>query len=388
MKQKSTTTKVTLRKKKISKGRVSLYLDFYPAITDPKTGEETRREFLKMYLYEKPKEPVDKQHNKETEDLAKSIRQKKEIQLNRSEIYSVLELKQLKEHEAEETRGGQCFLAYFKTLTNRRKASNYDNWVSAQYFLEQFTGGTLKFADLTEKWCNDFSYYLSTAKGKKRKTTLSVNTTVSYFNKIKAALKQAYKDGLLKEDLNRKIESIKTEETQRQYLSLEELNQLVKKDCAIPDLKKAALFSALTGLRYSDIEKMRWEEINYSEEGGYYIQFRQQKTKGAEVMPISEQAFGLLGERKQSNDKIFNGIKYSAHQNDILHDWVKAAKIKKHITFHSFRHTYATLLLSKGIAMATVSKMLGHREMKTTQIYAKVIDASKREAADKIHLDF
>jgi site-specific recombinase XerD len=106
------------------------------------------------------------------------------------------------------------------------------------------------------------------------------------------------------------------------------------------------------------------------------------------MMPISEQAYSFLGERKQPNDKVFEGLTYSAYSNKHLATWIGLAGITKDITFHSFRHTYATLQLSQGTSIYTVSKMLGHRELKTTQIYAKVMDKAKREATDKIKLDF
>jgi len=153
-------------------------------------------------------------------------------------------------------------------------------------------------------------------------------------------------------------------------------------------LKRAALFSALTGLRFSDIEKLVWGELEYIEGNGYFIQFKQKKTKGVEMMPISEQAYSLLGERKEPTDKVFEGLTYSAYSNKHLYQWIGGAGITKDITFHCFRHTFATLQLSKGTDIYTVSKMLGHRELKTTQIYAKIIDQTKRDAADKIKLDF
>ncbi|WP_394991179.1 site-specific integrase, partial [Emticicia sp.] len=205
---------------------------------------------------------------------------------------------------------------------------------------------------------------------------------------VKAALKQAFKDGMLQTDLNAKIEPIKTAETQRNFLTIEELNSLVRTECQNVLLKRAALFSALTGLRHSDIQKLTWSELEYIEGNGYFIQFKQQKTKGVEMMPISEQAFSLLGERKKPTDKVFDGLEYSAYQNKFLYQWITAAGISKDITFHCFRHTFATLQLSKGTDIYTVSKMLGHRELKTTQIYAKIIDETKRKAADSIQLDF
>jgi integrase len=376
--------KVKLREKKISGNRQSLYLDFYPAIPHPETGKPTRREFLGMYLFDKAKNLIDKQHNKETLQLAEQIRQKRENHLNKPEIYTGYEKEQLKIKE----QGEQNFVTYFKSLADKRKASNYDNWVSAYNYLETFTKGNLKFADLNEKFCNDFKEYLLTTKSNKsNKVTLAQNSAVSYFNKLKATLKQAYKDGYLPSDLNSKIQPIKQAETRRNFLTFEELNSLVKTECNNPLLKRAAIFSALTGLRFSDIKNLAWGEIEHVKGQGYFINFKQQKTKGIEVLPISEQAYSLLGESKAPTDKVFEGLNYSAYENRHLSQWIGAAGITKNITFHCFRHTFATLQLSNGTDIYTVSKMLGHRELKTTQLYAKIIDQTKREAADKIKLD-
>lgn len=378
------TTKVKLRQKDISKGRKTLYLDFYPAIKNPDTGKITRREFLKLYIFEKPKNPIDKQHNIDTLKIANSIRQKRENYYNKPEIYSEFEKEQLRIKKLAE----QDFVEYFRTLANKRKASNHDNWISALKYLEYFTGGKLKFGELNEKIINEFKEHLLTTKSNKsEKAKLSVNSAVSYFNKVKAALKQAFKDGILQTDLNRRIQPIKEAETRREYLTLEELNKLVKTPCNNDLLKRAALFSALTGLRFSDIQKMTWREVEYIEGQGYFLNFDQKKTKSVEVLPISEQAYSLLGKPNEPESKVFEGLKYSAYHNKHLFQWIGAAGITKDITFHCFRHTYATLQLFSGTDIYTVSKLLGHKDLKTTQVYAKIVDEAKREAADKIKLD-
>lgn len=391
------TVKVKLRGKAISGNRKSLYLDFYPAIPHPETGEPTRRQFLGVYIFgiltkdgkldnkvNRKLKPLEQIHDSDTYNIAEQMRQKRENHLNKPEIYTGYEKEQLKIKEKSE----QNFIEYFKTLADKRKASNYDNWVSAFHYLDKYTKGKLKFADLNEKFCNDFKDYLLTTKSNKSiKTTLSQNSAVSYFNKFKASLKQAFKDGYFNFDLNSKISPIKQAETQRNFLTIEELNKLVKTECANPLMKKAALFSALTGLRFSDINKLVWGELEYIEGNGYFIKFKQQKTKGAEMLPISEQAFNLLGERKKPTDKVFEGLNYSAYENKHLAKWIGLAGIEKDITFHCFRHTFATLQLSKGTDIYTIQKMLGHRELKTTQVYAKIIDQTKREAADKIKID-
>jgi integrase len=383
------TVKVKLRQKKISKGRESLYLDFYPPIPHPKTGKPTRREFLGLYIYLKPKTPIDKQHNTETLKIGESIRQKRENFLNKPEIYSDYEKQQLRLKEL----GEQCFVEYFAKLANKRKASNHDNWVSALNYLETFTNGSLKFADLNESFLEDFKEYLLTTKSNRsNKTTLSQNSAHSYFNKVKAALKQAYKDGILQSDLNAKVEPIKTAETRREYLTLDELNKLVRTPCNDALLKRTALFSALTGLRFSDIQKMTWGELEYINGQGYFLNFDQKKTKAVEVLPISEQAYsfteGTENPKDMPQDKpVFEGLKYSAYRNKHLFQWIGAAGITKDITFHCFRHTFATLQLFNGTDIYTVSKMLGHKDLKTTQVYAKIVDEAKRAAANRIKLD-
>jgi len=408
--------KVTLREKYISNGRKSLYLDFYPEIIHPDTGKITRREFLGMYVYIdkndlkkhikeqkqlgknvdalkkiekglKPLTPTQEKHNADTIKVAESIRQKRQIHLDKPEIYSPLEKERLKVIAL----GEKCFVEYFRQMATKRKEATHTVWLSALNYLEEFTkdtGGSVKFADLNQSFFENFKEFLTSTKSKRSdKALLAQNSAVSYFNKVKAALKQAYKDGILQTDLNARIAPIKQAETKREYLTIEELNQLVKTPCNNILLKRAALFSALTGLRFSDIQKLTWGEIEYITGEGYVLKFQQKKTKGIENLPISEQAVNLLGEPKNPTDSVFDGLTYSAYQNKHLYQWLGAAGITKNITFHCFRHTFATLQLYNGTDIYTVSKMLGHKDLKTTQVYAKIVDESKRKAANRIKLD-
>lgn len=380
-------TKVKLRKKPISKGRLSLYLDFYPAIPHPESGEPTRREFLGLYILKSPKTIIEKQTNKEVLLLGEQIAQKRHNEINKPEIYTEFEKEKLRLKEL----GEIDFVNYYTSLADKRKNSNHDNWMSAKNYLVEFTGGTLKFADLNEKVLNDFKEFLLNTKSKRSsKTKLANNSAVSYFNKIKASLKQAYKDGIIQYDLNAKIEPIKYTDTRREYLTLEELNKLVKTPCNDDLLKKASLFSALTGLRFSDIQKLTYGEIEHIEGEGLFINFTQKKTKGVEALPVSNQILDLIEDResKKPEDKVFEGLKYSAFNNKYLYQWIGAAGITKNITFHCFRHTYATLQLFNGTDIYTVSKMLGHKDLKTTQVYAKIVDQAKRDTTNKIKLDF
>ena len=171
-------------------------------------------------------------------------------------------------------------------------------------------------------------------------------------------------------------------------MTLEELKILFDTECEQNVLKRASIFSALTGLRWSDINKLAWSEVQHSNDYGWYIRFRQKKTKGAETLPISDQARDLLGEIDEPTERVFKGLKYSAWHNLKLQQWVMKAGISKTITFHCARHTYATLQLTLGTDIFTVSKLLGHKDLRTTQVYAKIIDEKKMEAANRIKLDF
>lgn len=367
-------TKLTTDKSR----RLSLYLDFYPPIIHPGTGQRTRREFLKLYLFDKAQNPFEREHNKGVKLLAEKIWSKRSLEISNGE-YGFLQRKNPNTN----------FVDYFTELGEKRKDSdgNYGNWLSALNYLKAFTKGHLKISDLNEKFCEDFKEYLLTTPSiRSHKVKLSQNAALSYFNKFKAAMKQAYRDKLLTENLNDRIKPIKQEETQREFLTQEELQRMAKAECGHPLLKTAALFSALTGLRWSDISKLTWSEIQHSDSQGYYIRFTQKKTKGTETLPISEGAVELLGTPGEPEERVFKKLVYSAHFSILLGRWALKAGITKNITFHCFRHTYATLLISMGEDLYTVSKMLGHRDLKTTQIYAKVIDQKKRGAADKIKL--
>ena len=139
-------------------------------------------------------------------------------------------------------------------------------------------------------------------------------------------------------------------------------------------------------MRFSDVQSIIWDSIE-NNNGQWRVNFRQKKTKGMEYLDINHEALELCGNKTDNeNPHVFAEIKNNSHWNKELRNWCKAAGIKKHITFHSGRHTQAVMQLTVGTDLYTVSKLLGHRDVKTTQIYAKIIDEKKREAVNKIPL--
>jgi len=364
---------VTLRKRK--KGdKISLYLDYYHK-------GKRQYEYLQLYLFpikEKGKLTKEqKDQNRSNLELAENIRAKRQLEIQ-SGIYGFEQQGKLK----------GSFLQYFENLTEKRKDSdgNHGNWRSTLVHLKKFVKFDLTFSQIDVKWLEDFKEFLNNETRTKSNTPLSQNSKNSYFNKVRAALKAAYKEGIIQRNPADNVEGIKAGEPEREFLTLDELQAMVKAECDVPILKQAFIFSALTGLRWSDVQKLVWSEIQHSNENGYYIRFTQKKTKGAETQPMSEQAFNLLGARGEADERVFVGLRYSAWYNMKLLQWAMRAGITKTITFHCARHTYATLQLTLGTDIYTVSKLLGHKDLKTTQIYAKVIDQKKQEAANKIKL--
>jgi len=365
---------VTLRQRKKGK-KISLYLDYY---------SEGKREYEYLNLYLTPLPEKGKLTKQENEDNRKSLTMAEAIRSKR-----LLEIKNEEYgfRDTEKVKGS--FLAYFEQLTEKRRNSlgNWGNWDSTLKHLQKFSSGGISFKDIDKQWLESFKEYLQAETKSKNGKSLSQNSQSSYFSKISAALKEAVKDGILQSNPAAQVPGIKPGDPEREFLTIEELQAAAKQECEIPLLKNAFIFSALTGLRWSDIEKLIWSEIQHSDKSGYYIRFRQKKTKGAETLPISEQAFQLLGDRRNPADKVFDGLQYSAWHNQKLRDWITKAGIIKHITFHCARHTYATLQITLGTDIYTVSKLLGHKHLKTTEVYAKVIDHKKQEAATKIKLE-
>jgi integrase len=345
----------------------SLYLTYHDV-----ESKVRNYEFLKLYLYDKPKNFLEKEHNTETQLLAEAIRAQK-----------ILDYQSRKHGFVSSVSGKIGFIEYFKQMTDKKCESkgNWGNWLSTYKHLNNFCKKKdIQISKIDDLFLESFKIYLLTAKISSRGDKLSQNSALSYFNKVRTALKEAYYNKMIKENPFNRVKGIKEKETNREYLTLDELKKLVKTDCNYPILKDAFLFSSLTGLRFSDIKTLKWRNISYDSKSGYLIKFTQQKTKGTEHLPVCEQAIFILGERKKDDDLVFENLIYSAYHNKILHKWVEESGVEKHITFHSARHTFATLQLTMNTDIYTVSKLLGHRHLKTTEIYAKVIDTKKISA--------
>jgi len=318
---------------------------------------------------------------------ADGVRKLRQREYDNADLYSDTETAQAEQKE----RSQQNFIEYFDTAAQKRHARSSEsirvNWKRTLELIKLFAGETLPFSKIDNRLAEEFRMFLLSAHcGGNKSGTISQNTAATYFSIFKAGLKQAFIDGYLTTDLSAKIKGIQEQETRREFLTVEELNTLAATPCEYKDLKRAALFSALTGLRHCDIQKMQWKELQIDGEQAR-LNFTQQKTKGVEYMPISPQALEFCGEPQKPNQLVFEDLPDPSWISRPLKKWLETAGITKKITFHCFRHTFATLQLSSGTDIYTVSKMLGHTNVKTTQIYAKVVDEKKEKAAHAIKLN-
>lgn len=368
--------KVKLRKKPISKGRLSLYLDFYPAIVNPKTGKKTRREFLNIYVWESPRSASEKREDKNKLKEAEAIRIKREYELLSGEYYQT-------EEDSKDVDFVQYFKNHVKTYENS-KANTFKNMKSAFRRFKSFCKGKMPSNKLTRKVVEEYRTYLDGALSFQTGQPITQNSKALYFTKFRGVLLKAHQEGIFEKNPAAFVKGFKIETSKREYLTIDEIRQLFNTSIEDKYFTNICKFAILTGLRFSDIKKLKWSEVDYSESLQYHIKYVQQKTSSYEVLPIPEDAVKLLGERKGNDDLVFNEMKSRFSYRSVLFQWVQDAKINKHITFHCFRHTYATLQLSNGTDLFTLSKMLGHKDVKTTQIYAKVMDNAKVKAANVI----
>ncbi|GAB4032931.1 phage integrase SAM-like domain-containing protein [Spirosoma gilvum] len=357
---------VRLREKALSDGSISLYLDIY-------VNGRRKYEFLKLYLINAANK-ADKEKNRETLQLAQSIKAKRQIEIQNHE-YGFTSAFKLDTN----------FLEYFRKTAEARKDSpgNYGNWDSCLKHLTIYAGQSITFRDIDAKFVDGFRIYLEKQARTKSNEPLSQNTQYSYFSKLKSCLSAAFDERITPTNLAKGAVSPKAGNPTRNYLTLDELRALTKAECKYHVLKNAFLFSCLTGLRWSDIQQLTWADVQ-DFNGFTRLVFTQKKTGGIEYLDINPQALVYMGQRGQPDERVFIGLRYSVWHNMELQKWCMRAGISKTITFHCGRHTFAVLMLDLGTEIFTVSKLLGHKELKTTQIYAKILDKKKQEAVSRI----
>ena len=315
----------------------------------------------------------DKKKNKETWQIAEIVKSRR--------------LTEMQEKKFNLSKSKKIYLLEFwrDKIEKTNAFGNKCMWKSAYNQMHSFLkGNDILLDDIDLKFVEDFFKFLNRkANFKYLSSSLKTNSQLAYFAKFRSLMKEAYKLKYINEDPCIFIKLPKAEETERSYLTLEELNAIVDTPCPVDSIKICFLFSCLTGLRRSDIMNLVWDQVS-NLDGLARITFRQQKTKGLQYLDINEQAAQLMGERKRPKDYVFPRLPSNDCTNNYIRNWAAAAGITKRLTFHSGRHTFATLMITLGTDLYTVSKLLGHSNIKTTEVYAKVLDRNRQEAIKKI----
>jgi integrase/recombinase XerD len=351
---------VHLRKKSLQGGRKSYYLDIWH-------DGKRRYEFLNLYIV-RVSSPIDKSSNEQVKELAESIRAKRELELQASDHDFIPRFKK-----------NVDFLAYFdnyldsyknKDIRLVRGANKYFN-----LFIQERGLRYLPVKNIDEQLCKDFLTFLE--------SKVHGETISNYFKKFKAVMRRIVKERLILTDVSEKVTTVKSDGLKKDVLNLEELDKLAKAKCNNDQVRRAFLFSANTGIRFCDVKELRWRNID-----GDRVRFTQAKTEnrsGASnhTIDLNKTALKVIGDRGKPEELIFTLPSHTGCLKS-LKTWVKNAKIEKHITWHSARHSVAVNLLDTGTDVKTVAAILGHSGLGQVDKYLRIIDERKKQAVNRL----
>lgn len=358
-----------LRRRTLSDGTVSLFIDHI------ENGKH-QYEFLRLYLLPESTTSAKRQNNatlREAEDL---LRERTEAYYNAQVVC-----------EDERANGRMLLSDWLSTCRERhekRGARDLGCIDNTRRALKMFRPD-VTLADIDKQFCLDLIDWLrNTYKHRRTGLPVSARTADTYCQTFRTMLNEAVREGLITRNpwnLLETIEKIKKAESKREYLTIDEIKSMAIAPCQNTLVKKAYMFSCFTGLRISDVKSLKWSNITYGN-GQVYVTIVMQKTTKPLYIPLSKQALKWLPERtdKDSDGLVFAGLVNFGNINENLKSWTKAAGIAKHLSYHTSRHTFATMMLTLGADIYTVSKLLGHSSVRHTQIYARIIDRKKDEA--------
>lgn len=365
---------VYLRKRPRSNGTISLFLDVC------RNGKRTN-EYLKLYLVpEHTRE--DKQKNKEMLKLAEAMRAKRVVEIQ-SKDFGL----DVTTHEE------ALFHDVVRRLIDRKEGTTKTSWKNClAHILKYDPNERITFREITPLWVRGFRDYLDTQamqwdidtrKREVEPKPISQGTKALMFQKFCSVFNMAMREGIISTNPTVGVERFKEPDSEREFLTIDEIRLLRNTPPPNEHLAKAFFFSCLTGLRWSDIVKLKWGEVQ-EWNSGRRIVFNQKKTGGLEYLDLNEQAAEMLGDRCDSESLVFPHLGPIQAARISIAAWVKSAGINKHITFHCARHTFAVMMLDLGVDLYTVSKLLGHKSIETTQVYAKILDKNKKAAVERI----
>lgn len=363
---------VRIRTKKIAHGCQSIYLDIY------RDGHRIY-EFLKLYLIP-PSDSAARMQNKATMKAARAIKARRTIEIANEKAGI--------QQTRKETTLRQWMLVYRDEQARRgRKCIAQLNRTIA--ILSEYKGKEVLLRDVDREFGLGFIHYLTEVYRTEYNRPVTKVTAQNYYRGLCSALNAAVRAGEIADNPLNRIESvnkIKIPESRREYLTIDEVKQLIATPCRIKSVKQAYLFSCFCGLRISDIEALRRENIE-EEQGRLRLNIIMRKTKTPLYLPLSRQALKWLPadySTFEPGNRLFC-LPSRTYGNTVLGQWAMAAGLSKHITYHTARHTFATMMLTLGADLYTTSKLLGHSEVRTTQVYARIINKKKDDAVNLVN---
>lgn len=352
---------VKLREKKNSDNTTTLYLDIYHK------GKRSYEFLQHLKLISKTSNPVEKQKNKKNKELANKILINRQHELEGNDYNITPKFKQ-----------NIDFVAFFQDFNKNYKKKDLRvleaclNMFKA--YLKEAQIKTLLAKELDENIVNEFKNYLT--------EKLNGESPANYFKKFKLVIKQAVRKNIMSKNPALEI-SISTKAKQgikKQVLTNEEIQLLVKTPMTNNEVKSAFIFSLYTGLRFSDIQHLKWNDIDLNNKT---LHIKQMKT-GEEVnMNLHPTALKVLGTPQKSKAPVFTLPSHTACTKDLKY-WVKKAGINKNITWHCARHSFATNIIFYGADVNTASKLLGHTSLKYTERYAHLVKSLKDKAISNL----
>ncbi len=237
--------------------------------------------------------------------------------------------------------------------------------------------GDIPIDQVTTAYLQDFIQYLQLQDLKPGSIRL-------YFQKLACVLHDAYKNELFDDRILQRVKRPKREQGKKSFLTESDLKKLNKHRLSeeYNNIQAMFLFSCLTGLRFSDVKGLRWKDVKRN---GKHLQleFHQQKTDTHERLPLCAEAEAMLRSQKRCGEYVF---KEETNQkvNVVLKQWCKAANVKKPVSFHSARHTFCVLLLTKDVPIYTVQELMCHSDINTTKVYADLLNKTKAKAVKKM----
>jgi site-specific recombinase XerD len=355
--------KVRLRGKRLSNGNISLYLDYYQGYTknvDEKIKTRRKVEYLKIYISDNPKSPEERKKNEENLSLAQQIRNNREsdLQFNAEGLIAPFRKKTNffdycysfeERYQKKDIRMIKLAIAQFKEYTKE------DFLTPLQIDQARITG----FRD----------FLLNKYHGE---------TPNSVFARFKKILNAATDEGLFTKNPAEKVTCRVPDGIPKEILTVEEVVKLATAKCGNPDVKRAFLLCLNTGLRFCDVTDLKYKHITNG-----LIKKPQQKTGREVTIDLNQTATRLIGEMGLPEEFVYNLPSFNACIKT-LRSWAKRAEINKRITWHSARHSFATILLMNKTDIKTVGNLLGHSKIEHTQKYTHIVDELKLKAINSL----